>query len=377
MNKPLEQFEPDRYEPWLELDANALRHNTKETSRLAEGRPIIAVVKNNGYGLGTANVGRILDPLPEIVALAVVKADEAFELLDAGIRTSILLMALAPLDVEEELASRGVRLAPCTYDSPERLLRIAARLRRPIPVQIELDTGMGRMGIPEHRALPWLQRLAETNAVKVEGIFTTLTADSYESEQVRRFRRFAEEARARRLPVGILHAVSSHGLFFGREALFEAVRVGLTLYGGYPSGTRQLGRADLRPAFRLRARVARVERLRPGDGVNYRRKYVADRPVWVATVPVGHVDGYPRQAANGCEAVISGRTYPVIGEVSASHTVLELGEETAVAIGDTVTLVGSDHPAVHPNEVAERAGISVYDVLMHLGAKLPVVIRDI
>lgn len=376
MKKSLKESGSRRFDPWLEVDADALRHNVRETSRLAEGRPIVAVVKNNGYGLGTTNVARILDPLSEIAALAVVKADEALELLNAGVKTPVVLMALAPPDAEEELAARGVRLAPVTDDAPERLRRVAARLGRPVAVQIELDSGMGRVGIPVHRALPWLQRLVESGAANVEGTFTTLTADDFEPEQVHHFRKFIEEARAHRLPLGKLHAVSSHGLFFRRDALLDAVRVGLTLYGAYPAGARELGQVDFTPTFRLQARVVRMELLRPGDGVNYRRRYVADRPVWVATVPVGHVDGYSRRAANGCEAVVRGRTYRVIGEVSASHTVLELGEETSVSVGDTVTVVGPDDPAVHPNEVAARAGISVYDVLMHLGAKLPVVVQN-
>lgn len=364
------------YDPWLEIDPDAIRHNVRETARLAEGRSIFAVVKNNGYGLGTTNVARILDPLPEVAGLAVVKADEAFELVDAGVRSPVLLMALAPLEVEEELARRSVRLLPFGNDAPQRLERIARRLGRRVPVHIEIDTGMGRTGIPEHRALSWLTRLAETGAAHVEGTFTTLTADDFEPEQLRRFTNFVEAARQSGLPVGKLHAVSSHGLFHRRDALMDIVRVGLVLYGAYPLGARQPAQARLRPAFRLCARVVRVEQLRPGDGVNYRRAYVAERHVWIATVPVGHTDGYARQAAKGCSAFVSGRTYPVIAEVSASHTILELGDEASVSVGDTVTLVGPDDPAIHPNEVAVRAGISVYDVLMHLGAKLRVVVRD-
>src|SRR5688500_6372181 len=103
---------------------------------------MVAVVKNNGYGLGLSTVARILDPLPQISALAVIKADEAFELLDARVTKPILLMALAPPAVEQELAARGVRLCPFSEDSPERLSRIARALGRPIAVQIEVDTGM-------------------------------------------------------------------------------------------------------------------------------------------------------------------------------------------------------------------------------------------
>ena len=71
----------------------------------------------------------------------------------------------------------------------------------------------------------------------------------------------------------------------------------------------------------------RVERLEPGDGVSYGRNYVADRPTWAATIPVGHADGYPRSAVNGCQVEIGGRLYRVVGAVSASHTIVEGGDE--------------------------------------------------
>jgi alanine racemase len=117
--------------------------------------------------------------------------------------------------------------------------------------------------------------------------------------------------------------------------------------------------------------VARVEHLRTGDSVSYGRNWIAERPTWTATLPVGHADGYPRRAVDGCEVLIGGRLYPVVGAVSASHTIVVLGDDPTVRVGDVATLVGPDDPAIHPNEVARRAGVSVYDVLMHLGQKLP------
>jgi alanine racemase len=114
-----------------------------------------------------------------------------------------------------------------------------------------------------------------------------------------------------------------------------------------------------------------VERLSVGDSVSYGRNYIAERPTWIATLPLGHADGYPRTAVNGCEVLIGGELYRVIGAVSASHTIVELGEDARVRVGNEATLIGPDHEAIHPNAISERAGVSVYDVLMHLSAALP------
>lgn len=378
---PVRSTPPDGYAPWLEIYPDALRHNAREVARMAGGRPVVAVVKNNAYGLGLERVGPMLDAAPEVAGLAVVSPAEAHALRDAGATKPILHMGLATEAEGIELARRGVRLAPFTDGAPA-LLRAAARaLGRPASVHLYLDTGMGRLGMPVHRALPWLERIAAEGHAEVEGSFTTLVEDdAFDPEQLARFRRFADDAAARRLPLGRLHAASTHALFFrGEPALLGGVRPGLAMYGAYPAGTGARERAALRPAFALKARVVRVERLRPGDGVSYGRNYVAERPTWVAALPVGHADGYPRRAVDGAEVLIGGRVYPVIGAVSASHAIVELGPAEGegpppVAIGDVATLVGPEHPAIHPNAVAERAGVSVYDILMHLSARLPAVV---
>ena len=200
-----------------------------------------------------------------------------------------------------------------------------------------------------------------------------LTEEDFDSDQLERFQELAAAARTSGIDLGRLHAASSHGLFLRPEAHLDMIRVGLALYGAYPSGA-DTGAARLTPAFRLRARVARVEHLREGDTVSYGRSWRAERPTWTATLPVGHGDGYPRRAVDGCEVLIGGRLYPVVGAVSASHAIVVLGDEPTASVGDVATLMGADDPAIHPNEVSRRTESSVYDVLMHLGQKLPRVV---
>jgi alanine racemase len=357
---------------WLEVDDDALRHNVREIARIADGRPILAVVKNNAYGLGVARVGPVLDGAPEVLGFAVVKPEEALTLREAGVRKPILFMGRTDTETGVALARAGVRLAAFTDDAADRLAAIARATGAPVDVHLYLDTGMSRMGMPYHRALPWAAEIGRAPSVRIEGTFTELAeSEEFDTEQIARFEAFARDARARGLRIGRLHAASTHALFFRPGWYFDGVRPGLALYGAYPAGARTLGRGELRPAFHLRARVIRVEQLRPGDGVSYGRNYVAQRPTWIGTLAVGHADGYPRRAVEGGEVLIGTRTHRVIGAVSASHTIVELGAEPSVSIGDVATLVGPAHPAIHPNELAERAGISVYDVLMHLAIDLP------
>lgn len=365
----------DRFDPWIEVDPEALAFNVRVISRLVGGRPILAVIKNNGYGLGLTTVGKILEGFPEVVGLAVVKTEAALALREAGIRKPVLLMALFGDEDGAELVARDVHLCLTTDDAAERVGRAVARAGKPAKTHIYLDTGMSRMGIPFHRALPWIEGL-KARGLRAESTFMGFTEEpDYDRIQLRRLLEVAEAARAMGFDPGTLHAASSAAVFNFSESHLEMVRPGISLFGAYSSNEGKEARiAELRPAGSLRARVVRVERLRAGDSVSYGREYVAERPTWVATLPVGHSDGYPREAVKGARVLINGRLYPPVGAVSASHTIVEVGETEEVRIGDVATFTGPDHPEIHPNAIATRTGRSVYDVLMHLNGALPKVV---
>jgi len=360
------------FDPWLEIDAAALAHNVSMIARLAAARPIIAVVKNNAYGCGIATVAPLLDRLTPVVGLAAVRPEEARALRAAGVRKPVLLMGPAPDDEMLELARLDVRLAAYKADDRDRLVKLARRLARPVRVHLYVDTGMHRMGMPHDRVPAWLDDAALRRAIAVDGAFTELTEDQeFDREQAKRLIAINTVTRAGGYPLGRLHAASSDAVAQGTtETFLDAVRPGLALYGGYPT-VAMMARGELRPVYRLKARVIRVDRLAPGEGISYHRRWVAQQPTSIATLALGHVDGYPSGAVKGCEVLLRGALWPIIGPLSASNPVVAIGDDESVRPGDEAIVVGPDAPAIHPNEVAKRAGYSEYDMFMHLNAGLP------
>lgn len=366
---------PDRFDPWIEVDTAALTFNAKTVSRLAGGRPILAVIKNNAYGLGLATIASVLEPLPEVKGFAVVKAAEAIALRDAGVSKPILLLALFSDRDGVELANRNIQFSLCTDDAAARVLRAAKATGRRPEAQYYLDTGMSRMGIPYHRALPVLEDVSKLE-IDIKGTLTGFTEETeFDAEQLRRFTAFAGAAKGAGVDLGPLHAASSHAVFNYADSHLDQVRPGIALFGAYPSDAEsEHAIAALKPVMRLQARIVRTEQLRAGDSVSYGGHYVASKPTWVATIPAGHTDGVPRSAVDGSHALVNGALYPFIGAVSASHTIIEVGDEPAVGIGDLATLMGPDHAAIHPNALAASSKTSVYDRLMHLNPSLPKVL---
>lgn len=354
------------FDPWVEVHAANLRHNIGEISRRVGGRPIMAVIKNNAYGLGIVNAGRILESLDEVAGLAVVKLNEAVALRDGGVRKPVLLMGpFAESDLEAAVARD---IMPMVYTPiGDALDRVSAKLGKTIPIHVCLDTGMGRVGVPVRDAVALVGDLAGRASVRIEGLQTTLSEDrELDPRQIQRLRETGEALRREGVDVGRLHAASSYALFEQPDAFLDMVRVGMAIYGVYPEPPfRAMGVLDLRPAVALRARVAYVKRLRRGETAGYSRAYVAARDVWIATLPIGHVDGLPRAAAEGGRVMVGGVLYPIIAAISASHTMVELGSDTQVRVGDEVTAFDWEDGS-RPEDLAAGFGGSVYDLTMHL-----------
>jgi alanine racemase len=358
-------------DPWIEVRPDHLRHNVEQIHRRVGGRPILAVIKNNGYGLGVVAAARAIEREPSIAGFAVVKLHEAATLRDAGVRKPVLCMGpMGEGDLEEAL-SRDIQ--PMVYTPVGPVLeRIAARRRRPVSIHVCVDTGIGRVGVPYREAAPLLRDLAARRGVKIAGTMMTFTEDTeFDREQLRRFESLCGGLAAEGVAVGRRHAASSFALFQNEGAFLDMVRPGMAIYGVYSEPAfRGLGLMDLRPAVALRARVAYVKQLRTGESAGYNRAYVAREDTWVATLPVGHADGLPRAAAKGGRVEIAGRLFPLVATVSASHCIAELGPQPRARAGDVATLFDWEDGS-RPEDLAAGFGGSVYDLLMHLNPLLP------
>jgi len=363
------------FDPWVEIHGENLRHNVQEISRRVASRPILAVIKNNGYGMGVTNVAQLLESQPEIFGFAVVKLHEAMSLRDAGIRKPILL--LGPFDERnlEDAVARSIM--PMIYTPLGAALdKIAAKMQKPIPLHLCIDTGIGRVGVPYRDAPPLIRDLASRKSVQVQGTMMTFTEDpDFDKQQLRRFHETCASLEKDGIALGKKHAASSFSLIQHPDAFLDMVRPGMAVYGIYSENEfRHTAIMNLRPAISLKARVIYVKRLRKGDSAGYNRAYLAKDDVWVATLPVGHADGWPRNTARardkGAKVRVNGDLYPVVASVSASHCIVEVGREERVKIGDVATFFDWQ-PGSRPEDVSESCGASVYDLTMHLNPLLP------
>ncbi len=338
----------DRVDPWLEIDPAALRFNAAAISTKMDGKPVLSVLKCNAYGLDPGIVAPALEPASQVWGYAVVKAEEVFAVRDAGCRKPIVMLGDFATSDAPELIRHDAALCTYSAESANRFVELAKKVGRPIKIQVKIDVGLGRLGVPYYIAEQWVADLVATGAVKIGGIFCNLVEVDAAAEHLRRFKTIVSNLRGKGFEVGKAHAASSYSITHLPYCALEMVRPGIMSYGVYADGT-PAGFMDLHVAHRLRGRVIRVNRLRAGDGVGYGQTFIAKIPTWTAIVMCGWSDGYFYEPNTKVQGLIDGKAYSLIGR-TANTTILNLGPETVVKEGDIATMVGPE-PGMRPNEL--------------------------
>jgi len=361
-----------RGDPWLEISKANLVWNFRQIQSRVGGKPVMAVIKANGYGHGLVGVARVLEAAGA-KHFMVGKLDEALDLRNAGVRARIL--NFGPWSDADAAEIIRLGISQNVYTDQVRALDVAARRSgRHARVHIKVDTGLGRFGIPHDRAFDFLEQVAALRSVAIEGVFTTFTEDpEFDAVQLSRLKEICARATHRGLSIGLRHAASSDAIceFPAAYTELDMVRPGIMLYGLFPSAHAEKERKlDLKPALSLKARVAYVKTLRPGESVSYHRAFTASQPERIATLAAGYSDGFPRTLAGKGAVLISGRRCPILA-ISANAIIVRLGD-TPAAIGDEVVLLGSQGDAsISASEVADLTAASVYNVVIGMSGLLP------
>jgi len=364
------------------IDENALAHNFSEAKRLAGSRALIAVVKADAYGHGAAPVARKL-AASGCKHFAVATVEEAAQLRDAGIAHTILVLGGAH-DAGEADEAVALGLTPVVQHAGHiALLRKAAAERsRAIAVQVEVDTGMARMGISPEDAPSMIESIARDPRFGLDGVYTHLAcADEADlaptHRQLALFREVLAALRSRAIAPGQVHVANSAALV-ATPALAEAlpaevsaVRPGLMLYGVAPA-PHLADAAQLKPVMSVRTRVANLRWVRRGDPVGYGATFRAKQRGRIATLPIGYADGIPWSLGNRGAVLLRGKRVPIAGRVSMDLITLDVGN-SPVEIGDPVCVFGVPAGGGAPlrvEEVAEAAGTIPYELLVRVGARV-------
>jgi alanine racemase len=354
---------------WIEIDLDAADTNVELLrSRLGEVE-LIAVVKANAYGAGSAVLAPALEGAG-VTRFAVVWPHEGYMLRQAGVTRPILVLGHAfPADATPAVRS-GLTLTCHSLELGQALSRAAAAAGSVAKVHVKVDTGLHRFGLKLDEAVALAEALRQLPGLEVEGLTTHMANadeadDSFADEQHRVF----QEAARRLAWIPYRHTANTATALRRAELRYSGARIGLALHGVMPANTDG---PPVRPILALKARVARVVDVAPGEGVSYGLTWRATVPSRVALVPVGYADGWHRDLGNAGEVLLRGVRCPMVGRVCMDQFLADVTRVGGVTEGDVVTLIGSDgRERLSANDVAGKAGTIAWDVLASLQARIP------
>ncbi|MFE1645831.1 alanine racemase [Microbacterium sp. P01] len=354
------------------IDVGAIAANVRHLRRLTSSE-VIAVVKADGYGHGAV---RAAAAALEGGAnrLGVADIAEALHLRRAGIDAPILAWLHAPGASFAEAAGAGVELGISDFD---QLLRAAAAasVGRAVAVQLKLETGLARNGIPpEDYGMVFAEaaRLERIGKLRVIGVFSHLSNTSADEDraQLRAFHEALAAAASAGLAPPLRHIAATHSAIALPETRLGCVRTGIGIYGLSPFADKSSADLGLRPAMTLRGSVAAVRRVGPGHGVSYGYDHVTDSETTLALIPLGYADGVPRQASGVGPVHINGKRVSVAGRIAMDQFVVDVGD-LPVAVGDEAVLFG-DPTLGSPSATdwADAAGTINYEIVTRIGARV-------
>lgn len=363
---------------WREVDLNALAHNARVLQGvLASGCRLMAVVKADAYGHGAIPVSRRLEA-EGVKAFAVACLEEGIALRRSGIQGKILILGYTP----PEMASQICRWKLVQTVADENHGQALAAQGVPLSVHLALDTGMHRLGVPaeDHKALQHLYELPNLN---IEGVFSHLcVSDSLEAEdvsfthaQLERFYGAVRWLRTHGLDPGEIHIQASYGIWNLPPQPCSWARAGIALYGVFSNDMPTERTLDLHPALSLRARVASVRTLLPGEGAGYGLAFRADQMRRLAVVTIGYADGLPRSLSQQKgEVLLHGMRCPMVGRMCMDQLMADVTNVPCVKPGDVATIIGTDgEEVIRAEDVAGQCGTITNELLSRLGHRLPII----
>lgn len=360
---------------WVEVDLNCIYENVQNTKRhLPDGVDIIAVVKANGYGHGAYEVAQTALQAGA-TSFAVALLDEALELRQKGIEAPILVLGWTRPDDVQIAAEHHITLTVFQLDWLKSALGFLDS-NQTVNFHLKVDTGMGRIGITEsYEADQIIDFILENPQFKMTGVFTHFaTADeldlTYFQKQYNRFLTSLEWLKDRNIQVKTVHCANSATALRFPDKAFNAVRLGITLYGLTPSqDIKDQLPFPLKEAFSLKSKLVHVKNMVAGERVSYGGTYEITENEWIGTVPIGYADGWIRKLKSS-DVLVNGERCPIVGRICMDQLMVSLPDQ--VPVGAEVTLIGrQNNEEIAIDEIAKILDTINYEIPCMISSRVP------
>lgn len=371
------------YRPtWADISLDALHHNIEAVkSGLKEGTRLLASVKANAYGHGLVEISRAVERYG-VDYLGVAFLDEALQLRKEGIQLPILVLGFVAPEHLHIAREYDVTIALYREDQLQAAASMEETANKRLKVHVKIDTGMGRLGILGHaEAIAFIEKAMAIPELYVEGVFTHYSkadeADkTYTSLQYDRFHAIECHIRQEGWDIPIIHAANSAGGMDTPQWSGDMVRLGIAMYGMYPSEEVNKDNIELKPVLSLKTKVVHVKETPSDWGISYGARYVTNEPEWIGTLPIGYADGYSRMLSGKIEVLLQGERIPVLGTICMDQCMVSLDKLKNYSmdslLDEEVVLIGQqgDH-TITTEQIADLLGTINYELTCMIASRVP------
>lgn len=359
------------------INLEALEKNLVALRNASPNKSVLAMVKANAYGHGMVEVSHVLQRAG-VEMLGTAFVDEAIQLRKSGIHIPIAV--LTPVEPSEAEYVVEHQLTTIAADIEQvRALSAESKARNKCSsVHVYVDTGMSREGFRADQVLESVEMLASMPGISLDGICTHFaTSDEPQSpfleQQLSTFERVLSDLRSQGRTFATVHAANSGAIMQLDQSHFTMIRPGLSLYGYAPKVGRDI---TLHPVMQIVSRIVALRRILPGDTVSYGRRFMANTPTTIATVPIGYGDGYLRSLSGSSQCIIGGCRYPIVGTICMDEVMVDVGD-ASLLVGDEVVLMGEQAgpsgavERIGADELAQWAGTIPYEITTAVSTRVP------
>ena len=357
------------------IDLDAAEHNFNVTrAKLPENVKLLCVIKADAYGHGAVPLAKLFEGRADFYGVACI--EEAIELKKAGIKTPVLILGAVPKELYEDIVKYDIRVPIFSLEDANALSAEAVKQGKTVPFHFCADTGMSRIGfqVTKESADTCLE-IAKLPNIEAEGLFSHFaTADEKDLSkaiaQRDKFKEFIKLLEERGINIPIKHINNSAGIM-NFDEYFDMCRMGIILYGLYPSHEVDESLLKIKPVMEWHAHITHIKELEPGREISYGGTYKTGETRRIAAIPVGYADGYPRCLSNNGKVLINGQFAPITGRVCMDQFMVDITGIDA-KIGDTVVLIGkSGDKELSMEEVSESAYSFNYELPCRIARRVP------
>lgn len=358
------------------IDLDAVEYNYNSTrAKLPQGCKLLGVIKADAYGHGAVELARFLENKCDFFGVACI--EEAVELKKADIKTPILILGYVAPAFYDLVVKYDIRIPVFSYDTAKALSDEAIKQGKTVPFHFCIDTGMSRIGFQvNEESADVCKQICTLPNIEAEGLFSHFaTADESDLTkalaQREKYKAFVEMLEGRGIQIPIKHLNNSAGIM-NFDEYFDMCRMGIILYGLYPSEEVDKSLLDIKPVMSWLTHISHIKTLETGREVSYGGTFKTTEPRVIATIPVGYADGYPRCLSNKGRVIINGQYAPIVGRVCMDQFMVDVTDVDGAELDSTVTLVGKDGDAELSMEEVSNAAYSFnYELPCRVARRVP------